>query len=194
MILEGIVTTVNPEGALNVAPMGPLIDADADVSLRRFVLRPYRTSTTYRNLKATGAGVFHVVDDVLLLARATIGETFDSSEVVPAASVPGWVLAGACRYYEFRVLAVSEDEERTTIDVETLTHGKLRDFLGFNRARHAVLEAAILATRTAFLPRDEILAEFQKLNVLVAKTGGINEEKAFRLLYEHVLQPPKAPS
>ena len=29
--------------------------------------------------------------------------------------------------------------------------GRLRDFFGFNRAKHAVVEAAILATRIAFL-------------------------------------------
>ena len=69
MILEGIVTTLGPEGLLNVAPMGPQVD-DA---MRRFVLRPYRTSTTYRNLKARGEGVLHVTDDVLLLARSAVG-------------------------------------------------------------------------------------------------------------------------
>ena len=56
MILEGIVTTLSPDGVLNIAPMGPQIDAE--MSLRSFVLRPYRTSTTYCNLKATGARRF----------------------------------------------------------------------------------------------------------------------------------------
>ncbi len=41
--------------------------------MRRFVLRPFRTSTTYRNLKAHGEGVLHITDDVLLLARTAIG-------------------------------------------------------------------------------------------------------------------------
>jgi len=36
-------------------------------------LRPFQTSTTFHNLKRQRAGVFHVVDDVLLLARAAIG-------------------------------------------------------------------------------------------------------------------------
>ena len=34
-----------------------------------------------------------------------------------------------------------------------------REFFGFNRAKHAVLEAAILATRVELLPADEILSE-----------------------------------
>ena len=56
MILEGIVTTINDDGTLNIAPMGPRVDNSA--SLARFDLRPFRTSTTYRNLKARGEGVF----------------------------------------------------------------------------------------------------------------------------------------
>ena len=187
VILEGIVTTRSLEGVLNVAPMGPLIDED--MSLQRFVLRPYRTSTTYRNLKDTGEGIFHVTDDVLLLAQAAIGAALDPPpELLPATSVSGWILANACRYHEFRVVSLRDNEERTTIDVETVAKGHLRDFFGFNRARHAVLEAAILATRTAFLPSEEILPEFEKLAVLVRKTGGASEEKAFHLLHNHVLQ------
>src|SRR6478752_5534400 len=69
MILEGIVTSLDAGGALNVAPMGPIVDE----SMSRLRLRPYQSSRTYRNLKATGCGVLHVVDDVLLIARAAIG-------------------------------------------------------------------------------------------------------------------------
>jgi hypothetical protein len=82
---------------------------------------------------------------------------------------------------------LNDSEDRTRLHAETVAEGRLRDFLGFNRARHAVVEAAILATRTAFLPLAEILAEFQKLAVIVAKTGGPAEDAAFRLLHSHVL-------
>jgi hypothetical protein len=181
MILEGIVTTFNPDGTLNVAPMGPRVEPD----MSRFTLRPYKTSTTYRNLKIWGEGVLHVTDDVLLLARAAIGKVGDVP-TRPAARVQGRILTDACRYYEFRVIRLDDEEERVTIDAETVVHGRLRDFFGFNRGRHAVVEAAILATRTEFLPLSEILAEFQKLSVLVAKTGGDAEHEAFALLADHV--------
>ena len=52
--------------------MGPQIGPDP--SMKTFELRPYRSSTTYQNLKARGEGVFHVTDDVLLLAQTAIGE------------------------------------------------------------------------------------------------------------------------
>ncbi len=181
MILEGIVTTLSPEGTLNIAPMGPKVEP----GMRRFVLRPYQTSTTYRNLKARGEGVLHVTDDVLLLARTAIGLDPEAAHR-PADVVHGRVLTGACRYYEFRVADLDDRAERTTIVAETVAEGRLRDFFGLNRAKHAVVEAAILATRTAFLPLDEVLADFRKLAVLVEKTGGSDEHAAFALLDQYV--------
>jgi hypothetical protein len=84
------------------------------------------------------------------------------------------------------VAELDDREERTTITVETVAQGRQRDFLGFNRAKHAVVEAAILASRTAFLPVREMLLEFPRLAILVDKTGGPSERAAFDLLYRHV--------
>jgi len=77
-------------------------------------------------------------------------------------------------------------DERVRIEAEVVHTGRLRDFFGFNRAKHAVIEAAILATRTAFLPLDEIDAEFRKLAVIIDKTGGEQEHCAFTLLSQHL--------
>jgi hypothetical protein len=65
-------------------------------------------------------------------------------------------------------------------------HGWRREFLGFNRARHAVLEAAILATRTNLLPADTVGGEFGRLQIIVDKTAGPREQEAMALLTEHV--------
>ncbi len=182
MILEGIVTTLGPDGAVNIAPMGPHVGPAMD----RFLLRPFRTARTYHNLKAHGEGVLHVTDDVLLLAKAAIGPVEPAPKLLSAARVRGVVLQEACRYWEFRVTMLDDREERTRIEAEVVHVGRLRDFFGFNRAKHAVVEAAILATRTAFLPLAEIEAEFRRLAVLVDKTGGEQEHQAFALLREHV--------
>lgn len=183
MILEGIVTTISTEGAVNIAPMGPRVD---DAAMQRFLLRPYRTSQTYRNLKAHGEGVLHVTDNVLLLARAAIGLLEPPPALVPARRVRGFVLQDACRYYEFQVVSMDEREDRISIAVQVVHTGWQREFFGFNRAKHAVVEAAILATRLDFLPLDEIEAEFRKLAVLVTKTGGAQEHQAFAVLQEHL--------
>ena len=172
MILEGIVTTISPTGDIHISPMGPRVDAD----MRRFLLRPFNTAQTYRNLCRHGEGVLHVTDDVLLLARAAVGQLIALPPLMPARAIRGWVLRDACRAYEFRVVSIDDRAERASIEVEVVHHGTLRDFFGFNRAKHAIVEAAILATRTDFLPLAEIEAEYRKLETLVQKTGGAQEK------------------
>src|SRR5262245_40278557 len=103
MILEGIVTTINGQGEVNIAPMGPHVQG---ADFERFLLRPYPTAQTYRNLKEHGEGVLHVTDDVLLLARAAIGPVEPRPALRRAEIVRGWVLEDACRFYEFRVAAM----------------------------------------------------------------------------------------
>jgi len=187
VILEGIVTTLADGGEVNVAPMGPHVpDEPGADPLRRFVLKPFCSSQTYRNLKAHGEGVLHITDDVLLLAQAAVGTPDPFPALFPAAHIRGYVLRDACRYAEFRVTACAERGERSTFEVEVLHVGRLRDFFGFNRARHAVLEAAILATRTSFLPLEQIESEFVRLAVPIEKTGGARERQAFALLRAHV--------
>src|SRR6188768_4449317 len=91
LIAEGIVTTVNPDGSANISPMGPRVDRD----FSHLMLRPYQTSTTYQNLKRTGEGVFHITDDVLLIAKAAIGELDPLPPLEPAKHVRGFVLKDA---------------------------------------------------------------------------------------------------
>ena len=187
LVLEGIVTTIDPHPSsaepidrVNISPMGPLVDA----TMETLVLRPYTSSRTYRNLAAHGEGVFHVVDDVELLARAAVGKI--SAPVRSAHAVRGFRLRDACRAYEFRVVSVDDSSERTTIETRVVHVERIRDFFGFHRARHAIVEAAILATRTEILPIDHILRQLDELRMLVDKTGGEKERRAFSLLREHV--------
>lgn len=182
MILEALVTTVDAGRAMHVAPMGPLIDAD----MGSFLLRPFPTSQTYRNLRAHPEGVLHVSDNVLLLARAAIGRLTETPSHHAAEAVKGFILADACRAYEFRARAIDDSEQRVRIECEVLRVHRFRDFLGFNRAKHAVVEAAILATRVHLLPKSEILAEFAKLALIVGKTGDSQEHEAMALLTQYV--------
>ena len=106
--------------------------------------------------------------------------------------VQGRVIASACRYYEFRVIDLDDKDDRTRIVAQTVASGHLREFFGFNRGKHAVVEAAILATRVAILPLEEIVAEYRKLALLVEKTGGAQEHEAFALLNEYVNEIARA--
>ncbi len=178
MILESLVTTTDANGMPHVAPMGPRVAGD----FSRFTLRPFSTSHTYQNLLQHREGVIHVTDDALLLAQAAIGAIDTMPRTRAADRIRGFVLEDCCRYFEFVVQSIDESTERVTIDVAVVHAGRVRDFFGFNRAKHAVVEAAILATRLHLLPLREIGEEFAKLRVIVGKTGGPEEHAAMDLL------------
>jgi hypothetical protein len=178
VIIESIVTTVGPEGAVNFAPMG------VEWGEETLVLKPFLETTTFRNLTATRTAVVNLTDDVLLFARAAI-----SSPVYPAVSadvVPGVVLEAATSWREVEVASIDDTPPRSRIETRVVHRGFRREFLGFNRARHAVLEAAILATRTHLIPPEEIRTDFARLQVIVDKTAGPREQEAMALLTEHV--------
>jgi hypothetical protein len=105
---------------------------------------------------------------------------------VPATSIRGYVVADACRWFAFRVRELDDRGERTTIRCDVVDRSTHRDFLGFNRAKHAVLEAAILATRVNILPAEQIGGEMQRLAIPVEKTAGDQERRAFALLTEYI--------
>ncbi len=182
MILEGLVTSIGRTGTLNIAPMGPIVDE----SMTWLHLRPFQTSQTFRNLSEHPQGVFHVIDDVLLLAKAAIGKLDEIPETFPAETITGQVLKSACRWYEFEIESLDTTHERTDIHVRVLHVGRLRDHFGFNRAKHAVLEAAILATRLHLLSREEVERQLIALRAPVEKTAGPQELAAFELICNHV--------
>lgn len=183
-IVEGIVTTLNADGGVNVSPMGPIVDG----SLDRLWLRPFQTSTTYRNLKRTSRGVFHVTDDVELLAQAAVGQPAPLPRLTATPVGDAIILADACRWYAFEIESLDDAEERTSIVAKVTDRGVLREFLGFNRAQHAVLEAAILATRVHLTGAAAVLAEYDRLQVTIDKTGAAAEQRAMAFLRSHVVR------
>ena len=65
---------------------------------------------------------------------------------------------------------------------------------GASRKTAAVIEAAILASRVAMLPREQIQSDLERLRPLVEKTGGEQESQAFSLLVNHVQRYAAQPS
>lgn len=178
MIIESIVTSMAPDGAINFAPMG------VEWGESTLVLKPFLETTTFRNVRDTRVAVVNITDDVMLFARAAISSP--EYPWVPATVVRGAVLEAACSWRELEVVTLDDTPPRSRIEARVLHHGFRREFIGFNRARFAVLEAAILATRTHLLPAEEIRAEYARLQVIVDKTAGPREREAMALLTEHV--------
>jgi hypothetical protein len=170
MIVETVTTTRNPDGTVNCAAMGVEWGEDA------IVIKPYAGTRTLRNLRATGAAVVNLTDDILLFAQAALGDPRPPTR--PAAAVDGAVLADACSWREVEVDAIEADGPRARALTRVVGRGRGREFIGFNRACHAVLEASILASRVRRLPAREVRDELARLAVLVDKTAGPREREA----------------
>ena len=178
MILETIVTTVAEGGAVNCAPMGVEWDDGATV------LKPFLETATCRNLIATGAAVVNLTDDVRVFARAAIANP--EYPTVPAVSIRGVVLADCCSWREVEVRSIDSTPPRARIETTVVHRGTRREFIGYNRARHAVLEAAIYATRVQLLPRAFLDSELARLQIIVDKTAGPHELEAMALLAAYI--------
>ena len=180
-LLEGIVTTLNEDGSPHIALMGPIVNAD----FTRLLLRPFRTSTTYKNLKRTGQGVLHVTDDVEMFARAAVGQLQGTPRLFPAKAVKEPSLrmpVAGTRSASTRSMTARNAPRFAQV----LSNMAGCDFFGFNRAKHAVIEAAILATRIGLLDAGYIRDEYARLSVIVDKTGGHQEHAALEFLREYV--------
>ena len=178
MILEGIVTTVDREGRPNFAPMG------VEWAVAEIVLKPFRDTTTFRNLLETGDAVLNLVDEVSYFVQGAL--TSPSFASHPASVVTGAVMDAACSWRELRVQQAETTEVRARFRCAVVHRGFQREFIGYNRARAAIIEATILATRTRILPIDDILAEYRRLQVIVDKTAGSAEREAMETLTQFV--------
>ncbi|MFM8415119.1 MAG: DUF447 domain-containing protein [Planctomycetota bacterium] len=192
MILEGLVTTTDPAGGMHLAAMGPTVDDAERLAgrIERLVLRPFPTSQTAANLVRSRAGVFHVTDDVLVLAQIVAGALPGPPPARPATAVAGFVLADACRAWEFAVDSVDDSAQRLRLEARVVAEHAGRPFLGFSRAAHAVVEAAILVTRLHIADAADVARQFRELAVLVEKTGGPRDREAFDLLAGRVARGP----
>lgn len=185
MIIETIVTTTDAKGVVNIAPMG----VDWTGGDEPPVLKPFLETTTYRNVSATGVAVVNLIDDVRVFARAAISNP--DYPVVPAIVVHGVALAAACSWRELRVESIDSTPPRSRIETNIVHREFRREFVGFNRARHAVLEAAIYATRVHMLARDFLETELVRLQVIVDKTAGPHEHDAMALLADYIRAAPQ---
>jgi uncharacterized protein len=178
MIVETVTTTINPDGTVNCAAMGV---EWGDAAL---VIKPYRATRTLRNLRERGAAVVNLTDDILLFTQAALDDPHPPTR--PAETIEGAVLADACSWREVAVEAIDERGPRARVTARVVGRGTGREFVGFNRACHAVLEASILASRARRMPAAEIHVELERLAVLVDKTAGPRERAAMECVVAHV--------
>ena len=182
MIVETVTTTINPDGTVNCAAMGVEWGDDA------IVIKPYRATRTLRNLQRHGGAVVNLTDDILVFTQAALGDPHPPTR--KAAAVRGAVLADACSWREVAVDTIDATGPRARVTTRVVARGVGREFVGFNRARHAVLETAIYATRVHMLARDFLESELVRLQIIVDKTAGPAEHEAMALLASYIRSAP----
>jgi len=185
VIVETIVTTVGDDGSVNCAPMGVEWGDNA------VILKPFLETVTYRNVMATHTAVVNLIDDVRVFAQAAIGNP--QYPTVPAVVIRGVVLADCCSWRETELRAIDSRPPRGRLEMAVVHRGVRREFVVYNRARHAVLEAAIYATRVHLLSRSFVESELARLQVIVDKTAGPQELEAMALLTDYVRAAPIGP-
>ena len=186
MILEGLLTTRTEDGNVHIAAMGPeVVDSR---SMTHLILKPFQGSRTGRLLVSQSEGVFHITDNVLLFAQAVTGVPHNQPQIRSAETVNGWILEDACEAFEFRIEQADTTGERCRLHAHIQKSHYIRPFRGFNRAAHAVIEAAILFSRLHLLDPEEVQHQLETLQSLVTKTAGEQERQAFDLIFDQTMK------
>lgn len=176
MIREAIVTTIDASGTPHIAPLGLIEEGEL------WILAPFRPSTTLDNLASVPFAVASYTDDPLIFAGLVTGRK--EWPLVPAAVVQVPRLAAALAHAELAVAKVEDHAERPRFHCRVVHRAQHAPFEGFNRARNAVLEGAVLITRLHLLPREKIEREMGTLSIAIEKTAGPREREAWSWLVE----------
>lgn len=183
LILETIVTTLSPEGALHLVPFG-LIREDGAPEAEAFVLAPFRPSPTIENLSATPYFAASSPRDIRVIAGAVTGRRDWPTE--PCEAIPGRRLADSFGHAEFEVTSIEDDAQRPRFRTRLRHWAAHAPFIGYNRAQAAVLEAAVLSTRLHMLEPAKILTEMTYLAIAIRKTAGPREREAWGWIEDKV--------
>jgi len=178
MIREAIVTTVNRAGKAHLAPFGLIASGE------RWVIAPFRPSTTLDNLLEIPFAVANFTDDVRLFAGSLTGRR--DWPLVDASRIAVPRLAGALAHAELAVEEVTEDATRPRFACRSIHEETHAPFGGFNRAKAAVIEACILVSRLHMLPREKVEQEIAYLSIAVEKTEGPEEAQAWSWLMDEI--------
>ncbi len=178
MINETIITTLNEYGSIHIAPMGVKREDDY------FVIAPFKPSTTLKNIERSGQAVINMTDDVRIFAGCLTGHYDWPTKNTSV--VNGKRLEAALSHIEVEVIRQGGDDIRPVF----YCHEKYQEihapFMGLNRAKAAVLEAAVLVSRLHMLPDEKIDSEIEYLQIAIDKTASEQELEAWGWLMNRI--------
>ncbi len=149
-IVEVIVSTFDEAHRPHAAPMGASTE-----DMRGIILKPFKSSQTYRNLLKWRSGVANITSDPLLFYRTVFKDANPGGEFpkewfaqAPAVDAPRMTNTDVC--IELLVTDVEESEDRAQMLCKVKSTLMLnRSYLPhvYNRAAPAIIESLIHATR-----------------------------------------------
>ena len=175
MIFETIITTQSRDGQVHIAPMG----IREEIGL--VILAPFRPSTTFDNVIATGVAVQNFCDDVRVFAGCVTGVKRDWP-VVAATNIASVRLADCLGHSELKLERLDDDAQRPRLYCKRIHDESHLPFRGFNRAQAAVIEGAVLISRLHMLLPEKIESEWRYLTIAIEKTAGPIELQAWAWL------------
>jgi uncharacterized protein len=183
-LIETVVTTTGSDGAVNCAAMG------VRWGERELVFWPFEATRTLRNLRLRGEAVVHLTDDVLLFVQSALGHPRPAMRA--ASVVAGSVIEEANSWREVVVTEITPTDDgiaRSRVHARVVAAGTgTRQPPGLCRARHAAVEASILASRLKWLGGECVWAELARLHDLVDKTAGPRERAAMDYVRRYVAE------
>lgn len=177
-IRETIVTTVDRDGKVHIAPLGIIAEDDG------WIIAPFRPSITLDNLAEVPFAVANYTDDARIFAGCLTGRKDWPTAPIADCAVPR--LEAALAHSVLEVVRIDDDGMRPRHFCRVVAEEMHAPFTGLNRAKAAVLELAILVSRLGMLPREKIEAEIAYLAIAIDKTAGPAEKEAWGWLMERV--------
>lgn len=173
-IHEVIVTSMGADDQPHHAPMG-ISEVNG-----HFLIKPFKPSATYDNLKRSGQCSISYIDDVRVFAGALTGRRSWPSQACE--KISGQYLTKALAHSELQVITIDDADPRACFTAKVVHEVNHAPFRGFNRAQSAVVEAAILVSRLHMLSPEKIREEINYLTIAIDKTAGERELEAWQWL------------
>ena len=183
MIHEVIVTTINKDKKVHIAPMGVKILQSNSKKLVQ--ISPFKPSQTLNNILETRIATVNFIDNVKVFSGIVTGEKKDwDLEVFDDKCAPH--LRNTNTHMNVKAIEDHDDPVRPRIICEVINKQIHRPFLGFNRAQFSVIELAVLSTRLGRIDDNKIKDEMKYLKIGIDKTAGKNEKEAWEWIEKKI--------
>jgi uncharacterized protein len=190
LLYETIVTTRNPDGTPNAAPIGVVCKNENEV-----VLYLFEGSKTYLNVKREKSFHVNISKDPILFVQSTIGNL--ESEAFQLHD-DGFSLKCADSFFKAEVTHEKIIERKDHLGTSTMNvvRANVKEVIQINqhaeplnRAIYGIIESLVYLSRIEIVSEDERMVILDKINEIsrvVNKVGGKDHKKAMKMILNHL--------